>query len=402
MPNSEGKIYVDRTVTPARGISVRSDIAYVLGRRSNDVGHLCGDTTDPMTNAGGTPDEGGKINKWAKFKPTRMHGINPTDSWRGEIITVFGHGGLYNCGLNIQGYTSLADFKAAVDAQNFGWQYQPPRGRVVSGSVVNEFFRVLDFDKYYHKSSSPFLRLEFTQIQDPSSVTEAVLYGNLTGYNDALGLKDIPAVAMMYFGAAIYKSNGTFVGFGTAQTTIGNGDNTNAMRFQLTTPSAEGSYVIIPLLSLYSQAYAEVYQLPDVAIITLPFGGVSFEVVNGSARVVVDTAYMDWGDTASARYVDYDYYLYARRVEQTTFRNVQVLLGIIDNGGQFYTLFTIPQGDKTVSGGGSYHGEGRLSYSDIDIDKRNDFYSLYTSGGKVAVIADGYPMSVGEIEHVIH
>ena len=40
MSHSNGKIYVDTTTTPHKGIDIRNDIAYVLGRNTGNLGML--------------------------------------------------------------------------------------------------------------------------------------------------------------------------------------------------------------------------------------------------------------------------------------------------------------------------------------------------------------------------
>lgn len=149
MSNSNGKIYIDTSVTPNKGISIRGDIAAVLGRATGDLGQLCGDVKpviDHYDSTTGEPvyryDRVNAINKWAKNKPVRYNSLTtPTDAQKVDV--------LYGLSIPTLGILNFA--------QRFSerWGYNAPRGKAYSAmnpTYYNEWFRVLDFNGYLHKS----------------------------------------------------------------------------------------------------------------------------------------------------------------------------------------------------------------------------------------------------------
>lgn len=155
MPHdSNGRIFVDRTQDPPVGIDP-ADVAYVLGRRSRDYGHLCGDTDDPMD--GGTVDRGGKINMMSRRKPTQYTGLESDD-----VYQPIGGGG---------GEESLDNGKMSCGVEKpfmtlYYSQYNStgaPKYITASGgnlltpwsAASKTRYRILDFDGYAHTSYYP-------------------------------------------------------------------------------------------------------------------------------------------------------------------------------------------------------------------------------------------------------
>lgn len=128
MPHdNNGRIYISN----GHGIDIRGDVAYVLGRRSGDVGHLCGDTDDPMD--GGTVDRGGKINRWSAHKPVE---VNTPRRLTDQDFAAIHYG--------MDAHARLGSYMQS-DYSDFFWGYARPQ----------TFYRVLDFDGYNHKAKAP-------------------------------------------------------------------------------------------------------------------------------------------------------------------------------------------------------------------------------------------------------
>ena len=188
MPNSNGRIYIDTSTTPNKGIDVRRDVAHVLGRSTRHFGQLCGDV-----------DKNGirvyAINKWSKYKPVIL-GIlkttaqmNPTtkrwlptaDWWKGTSG---------RCGFEtIQSFSEFGDpFSASQNSFAYKlynlqlpWDYTPP---------YNTPFRVPDFLQYNHNAIAPFAELQETEIPVQSG-TITIPFDLPSLESDNLALSDL-------------------------------------------------------------------------------------------------------------------------------------------------------------------------------------------------------------------
>lgn len=157
MPHdSQGHVFVDRRdPNHPIGADLETDVAYVLGRRSRDTGHLCKDDEDPMD--GVTPDAGGKVNIMSRRKPTQYTGVESDDIYQ----PVGGPGGDENI---VNGKKSCAvnkPFMFITDSQYNSTG--APKYIVSTGSTLltpwsyepKTRFRILDYDGYAHKSYYP-------------------------------------------------------------------------------------------------------------------------------------------------------------------------------------------------------------------------------------------------------
>lgn len=117
-------------------INVRSDIAYVLGENTGDVGTLC---------------KSDAIKFWSLRKPIRNAKI-------GELTDA--EWAAANYGYTITGYNQIVgEGQQGLlygHLHNESWLYLKPRGYKYNGVIVNEWFRVLDFNGYNHNSQNPF------------------------------------------------------------------------------------------------------------------------------------------------------------------------------------------------------------------------------------------------------
>ncbi len=141
------------TTIYAPNIDVVGDVAYVLGRQTGDVGHLCGDT-DVVVN-GVVVDPGGKINKWSLYKPVRHPSVGILNETMRKSV---------NYGYAPNSYSLLS---SAVTAWQNGtlWDYLKPRGLNGGGTGNHEWYRVLDFDGYEANAVCPF---EVTYNNEPT------------------------------------------------------------------------------------------------------------------------------------------------------------------------------------------------------------------------------------------
>lgn len=119
------------------GIDFTADVAAVLGRASSDEGCLCADVTDAGCN-----DPGGKVNKWAKYKPTGSVKM-------GALTEAERQGSNYgiDCSNTLTGCfaSSFADLLTRAKANNADWNKVSPT-----------VYRIHDFDGYYHDTQVPY------------------------------------------------------------------------------------------------------------------------------------------------------------------------------------------------------------------------------------------------------
>ncbi len=131
MSNQNGRIYIDTSTTPHKGISI-ADIQTVLGSQRNDIGGLI---------------TYGAVNMWARYKPIK---------WSTSGSPVFfpqeAHPSDWNKGIDgdygivSNSFSQVSGLYSAIDGDLNGWSY-------VKDGIV---FRFRDFDGYYHYAPNPF------------------------------------------------------------------------------------------------------------------------------------------------------------------------------------------------------------------------------------------------------
>lgn len=140
MPNSNGRIYVDNTTDPPKGVSI-ADVQTVLGTTVNTLDGLC------------THEN---INMWSKCKPihaqNKENPISPIDYESSEQITN------YHCGLSVVMADNEIDFINAVKAAFISSDYQDKDGNCVMVKYdrpqggIGSPYRLSDFNGYNHNS----------------------------------------------------------------------------------------------------------------------------------------------------------------------------------------------------------------------------------------------------------
>lgn len=207
MANQNGRIYIDTSTTPNKGVSI-ADIQTVLGTTLySDIGGL-------IVN--------GDINRWAKYKPIRLNKLGLVTD--GERL-------LENYGLTIPaaGYGSIDAMVA--DLLNADWTYLRPRGKGNGQGGSDEWFRIRDFEGYFHGAPAPLYPLADVNntIATEDEVSVGIGFGR-TIATDAgcLTLDDLrvdghsisDTFSQFYFGFVLYNSSYKYAA--TMQETYGN------------------------------------------------------------------------------------------------------------------------------------------------------------------------------------
>lgn len=263
MANSNGRIYIGTT-----GISI-GDIQTVLGSNRNDIGALI---------------TYGNIKKWAKYKPTRASGLNPTDWWKGQQKSLSGTSTTgYTNGFNIDVYTSLSALKTAMSASGWdGWAYEKPRGKGQGDSGADEWFRFKDFNEYRHNAVNPFSGVGLDGETYPIGL-ECPIYVYVNFDSDYfLDLSDFPLFDDWYFGVAVYGGgSGQLVGCGTSSVAIGQQSDASRCVVMSLPARAQGPCTLYPFFSYNTITWSDSASEPSGTrrYVPLPLSPVSITVV---------------------------------------------------------------------------------------------------------------------------
>lgn len=217
MSNQNGRIYIDTSTTPNKGVSI-ADIQTVLSSQSNDIGAL-------IVN--------GDINPFALYKPVRDPAIGMIT--RGDFGSL-GLGGASNVNAlpyatTINGFVALytdGDTNSLWKTNRAnGWRYHKPRGK-----AQNEMFRFFDFVKvvsennqlhpvngigYNHRAVNPFGSFDCVTTVTKNggaffaSNTRTVPYSGVPEYD--IVIEDINATInsaykMLYYGVMLVPEDG--------------------------------------------------------------------------------------------------------------------------------------------------------------------------------------------------
>lgn len=214
------------SVEQGDGLSI-AQVAQCLVRSTQDLGQLCGDITWDSTNQQWVivNSGNGAINKWAKYKPYQANTLTTHgDAARGGFPYYWGMGfpvltAPFVSGQKIYSYYEN-DLETVTDSRMNGWVYNRPRG--VSQSP-KEYFRLLDFDGYYHGANVPlrfsggtasvavgakqFYSALFNENPDSAELTLA----NFTSNNHALNTYYFCIIGVREVNGTIDESNRFFV-----------------------------------------------------------------------------------------------------------------------------------------------------------------------------------------------
>lgn len=355
-----GRIYIDTTVTPNKGISI-GDIQAVLGSHLIDIGGLIA---------------GGGVNKWAKYKPTRAAGVNPADWWKGPVKTIYGGTQGYSCGLSVLVCSSLMDLKNAMDAGAVGWEYEQPRGGI-------DRFRFLDFDGYYHGAVSPFHRVGLDGESYPSGSTQPIhLYADFSGLDPGeLGVSDFTIISNWYFGFALYRNGGLY-GVGTSEMKIGTETDASRLVLCVLPAGANGTYDLYPFFSYESRAWSRTNPFTIERFVPLPIGRGGITVYPDLAEIWAEGTIAGSGP-ASSRGIDYSITLKAKHAAPTSFGTliIECYKYAFPNWELVHTVTGIQAG--AIAAGDTATLSGTILRRDFA--DTGDYDYMYDNGGRIIV-----------------
>jgi len=381
MSNQNGKIYIDTSTIPNKGVSI-TDLQQVLGRGVNDLGLLY--TDQEWYDNGGVealrPLNPPRVNMWARYKPIKWstsgspvffpQGAHPSD-WNKGIDGDYG--------IVSNSFSQVSGLYAAIDGGLNGWSY-------VKDGIT---FRLRDFEGYYHYAPNPFgyLFIEADRLSVAPSGTITIQYqlrqgGGSTTDPDSLGINDLyvytpsyggkRAINSMYLAIVVYKeSSGSFIydGWESAGETLEDLEEDMAMHtFTYTASSLTGNYRFIPVLTTNmkessSQAIGDIVTIPETNFVDFV---VSNRVV---PRMVVDAFVYNIGTYENPNYNNKVYFIcnfYGGKEEPGNFNNISISfiyrdvgLKTIDNVQNMGTAgqLVVPAGSniKKPEGSGNYY-----------------------------------------------
>lgn len=402
MANQKGRIFIDTSTTPYKGVEI-ADLQRVLGRGTGDLGLLCSDqewydtgVLDGQGNPVYSLRPVNRINKWAKFKPTRMAGLNPTDSWKGQQKNVYGSTG-YSNGIGFVVYESLNDLRAS--ANGIGWNYEPPRGKGNGDQGTDEWFRLLDFNGYKHNVESPFRSLgspgDTYTAEEETFIAADFMFD--TEDSGALDLSDFSLFNNWYFGVAVFcNSNPNLCGRGTAVSPLSYKltDNYSACKVTMLLPArAVPECTLVPFFTNTAITWGQSGEpAGNHRYVPLPFGSIQISVVAGGPMANLVFSY------STAPVITYN---------PTTGR-LQVAMGnlSVENTGQSTKSFTTGQ---------IYYEVFAEKTSDLSTKWRSNKMELVSTGTLISVNAGqtesvlpattktlSQPSGTGEIETTVY
>lgn len=235
MAHSNGRIYIDTSVTPNVGVDLVGDVAYVLGTGS---GYL----EDNCTAAA--------IKQWAKYRPIEKAGYvqRLTDAMRKAEDWGIG---------NIPQWSS----KTLANMVNFWAKGNTSSANLPDIGLKVEWWtkvlpstnnRLLDFAAdvgmkgYRHSAEAPIAQLSGS-LEISLSGQLDVIYTPGVANDETLSFADFRSWKDFYFGVVFAKSNASTIYIVTQDVTV-----ENATDFTLHIPSAdalEGTWLVFPILS---------------------------------------------------------------------------------------------------------------------------------------------------------
>lgn len=176
--HSNGRIYIETSVTPRRGIT-HGDLRAVFDVAGRSMGAIL---------------QQAQVNPWAKYKPTRCGGLHPADWWQGPDG---------RCGFAIPSYAGIGELIGTDDV----WEYQKPRGNAV---MPAEWYVRRDLDGYNHYAEVPYT-IRLTPVTSTDQLSTAggrlVLKPTATLPQGNLLLSDIFDLDQYYFGIVVVRGS---------------------------------------------------------------------------------------------------------------------------------------------------------------------------------------------------
>lgn len=346
MPHQNGRIYVDTTTSPYKGVSY-DDVQAVLGITSKyDIGGLIAN---------------GDINKWSKYKPVKNQGVDFASqresdyTWKSSATWWKAYDG--QCGLTFTtesnlGTNTVASSGFLYDLRNgnLGWGYGKP-----TGGVSQYPYRLFDFLQYYHYAPKPVVGV-FDNLRLYNSGHLTVQLDENRGDSSSVQLSDLTIsnspVGGWYVGILIYRSASQFT-FAFSENTIG-GTGSLDVEFANMTPYGGQYATIVPFLSSVRSNQgvdpgAGIFVSCDVAPQSV--------LIRAEVQAVVTTIDAIWMDTFRVR-THYAVNIINNTGSQVTVRNLRISL-FEDNVEVDYDTFA----DFTIAGNDAHEEAGTVILS---------------------------------------
>lgn len=167
MSHTTTRIYIDTRTEPDTGIST-GDIAYVLGRDTDDVGQLCGDKKWDEDEEEWV--DANAIRSWSKHKPVRRTGLDnnfhPVMSDNDFKIVNYGFDlGVINTSQHTGAKTNdINELMSEAVYHSGDWTYLKPRG-----IWPTEPYSISDFNNYNHAAPEPYMAGAPTRPYEPGN-----------------------------------------------------------------------------------------------------------------------------------------------------------------------------------------------------------------------------------------
>ena len=318
MAHSNGRIYIDTSVTPNIGVDVIGDVAYVLGKNSGDVGTLCSSTD---------------INQWAKYRPIEKAGFTGrlTDAMRKAEDWGIG---------NIPQWSSktLANMVNFWAKGNTSSANLPDIGLKVewwTKVLPSTKYRLLDFvadvgmKGYWHGAEAP-----IAPISDALEISFSgqldVLYPKGAESAETLSFKDFTNWDDFYFGVVFAAPSSSTIYIVTQSVTLA-----NATDFTVHIPDADelvGTWRVFPILSSASITPLSKTQNNTVAtwVALLEYVGTTITIHKVDYELIADYAFRD------GRTIDYKFAV--KNNETNTSLTIALTIDYLDSlGNVLYT-----------------------------------------------------------------
>jgi hypothetical protein len=292
-----------------------SDVNNVLGAGSTVLSTLC---------------KHANVNRWSKYKPIEYNSAAPDRSGTWYKGTN-GH-----CGWNYASamVTNPANIKACYSLTNNGW---------TSEDVPSTYFRLMDFDKYFHNAVPPVSKFYCTAKVSSTGTVDFAAYQGFTsdssdGKAGSLSFADIGvtyngslvSISDMYFGIALYygttvrgyitattkgslllQATGTSLGLITGRSYTAYPMLSSVCYSTLTTTYTAGCYIALPEVSpatIECVSAESANNLSFTATATYIYSGstktgikVTIDLKNsGTSDLTLSTNYIDFRFTESA------------------------------------------------------------------------------------------------------
>lgn len=279
MPNSNGRIYIDTSIDPPKGVSF-ADVQTVLGTTVNTLDGLC------------THEN---INMWARYKPeTAVTGLTSF----GITPITLQQRTLNSFSIETKVNTGVGSVSTLVDRLRAGTQqdcfiYKKPFGTSASP------YRISDFNNYWHNAPCP-IRAPYNTTDTLGVTSQGRLqlyyYVDVTGSDYGLGLKDLrfqndsQQLSSYYFGILIYN-NSTYAA--ATQDHVMGTEQQEGLDVTLTgVPQTTATYTMVPFFS--TQPIASANDSFVGSIYPMIWASQDINVVAESQYIQIDTWAYVW------------------------------------------------------------------------------------------------------------